>query len=368
MGGNALKLKGLNPKRIKASELENLSNEISELVINENLFKWIKPVKSYQSKPDHGDLDLIGELNREENHKGLAWHLRAKEILDSKALHWNKPVASLEYKGYQIDLTGRNSLEKAKTHLEFSHYSPLGNILGRIIRKTGAKWGIDGLEYEIKEKNSPEAQHLLTITLTNNIDKILSFCGLNPKIWHDGFESQHDIFNYACQSPLFEKEMFSYENLNHTHRKRDRTRPDYHQWLEFIETQPNNASWSKNESPHDYENRISQWVNRIDSFFPESNLKEKIKEQRHYSQLIKENKREKFNGKLVNSWTGLETQQLGKVISEFKKSRNIASKKEFDKWLLNNNKIAIKRDFLDFFNKNLDSYGSYGSSGYKAPE
>lgn len=363
MGGNALKLKGLTPLRIPDKDLKGLIDEISDKLIKEEVFKWILPTKTYNNKTDHGDLDLIGELCKPNQKNPLAWHLKAKKVLNSKEIHWNKPVASLEYLGYQIDLTGRDTYQKAKTHLEFSHFSPLGNILGRLIRKTGAKWGINGLEYQISEKESPESHILKTLCLSEDINQILLFCGLNPKTWQLGFDNQEDIFQYACQSKLFNKEIFKLENLNHTHRKRDRTRPDYHQWLNFLEKKEvrNNTHWNLKETPSQYSQRITQYQLVIDKEFPTANLLGTIKEERSKNDFIKLQKKEKFNGSLISKWTGLQKQELGEFIKAFKKEFNLSTPNTLIKWIVSTDKGKIKDlvksyqlDYNRYLKENID--------------
>jgi hypothetical protein len=349
MGGNALRLKGLSPKRIQNSEMEKLIKHISTTLVKEKIFKWILPAKSYDQKIDHGDLDLIGELSSKGN-KTSPWHLEAQKALDSKAIYWNKPVASLEFEGYQIDLTGRTSKEKALTHLDFSHYSPLGNILGRLIRKTGAKWGINGLEYQIKEKDSPESQVIKTLTLSNDINQILKFCGLNPKIWHEGFKTQEEIFEYACQSHLFNKEIFKIENLNHTHRKRDRTRQDYHHWLLHI-TSPkiqNKTLWKIKESLPEYGERTKNFQALINQEFPKLKLLDQIHSTRKENEFIKSQKEEKFNGKLISAWTGQTGRELGDFIKGFKKSQGLDSPEELIHWIKPKDAKTIKMLVLDY--------------------
>jgi hypothetical protein len=349
MGGNALKLKGLSPKRINDHEMEKLITHISTTLVEKKIFKWILPTKSYGQKIDHGDLDLIGELNSKGD-KYPPWHLEAQKALDSKAIYWNKPVASLEFKGYQIDLTGRTGKEKALTHLDFSHYSPLGNILGRLIRKTGAKWGINGLEYQVKEKDTPESQVIRTLTLSDDINQILKFCGLNPKTWHEGFNTQEEIFDYACQSHLFNKDIFKIENLNHTHRKRDRTRQDYHHWLLHIASPKiaNKTLWKIKETPLEYTQRIQNFQTLINQEFPKLKLLNQIHSSRKENELIKSQKEEKFNGELISAWTGQTGKELGDLIKGFKKSQGLNSPEELIHWIKPKDSKTIKMLVLDY--------------------
>lgn len=352
MGGNALKLKGLDPQRIKDADLPEVIQKISQVLLDNKIFKWVAPVKYYKTKEDHGDLDLVGELYPKKDNPCLPWQLEVKTLLNSKEIHWNNPVASLEYQGHQIDITGRHNYEKAKAHLEFSHYSPLGNILGRLIKKTGAKWGIDGLEYQIKDTETPESQVLKTVPLSRDIEGVLKLCGLDPDTWHKGFECQTDIFEYACQSPLFNKKIFHLENLNHAHRKRDRTRPDYHQWLSHIKDPSilDKINWVLKESPEEYKTRKEAYQKIIDKEFPDSHLLIKIQEERIYNNFIKSQKKEKFNGELISLWTKLKGVELGNLLKEFKSHHNLNSQDSLIHWIINNDKATIKKTLLDYKN------------------
>ena len=161
------------------------------------------------------------------------------------------------------------------------------------------------------------------------------------------------------------------ENLNHTHRKRDQTRPDYHQWLEFIKNKPDNTQWtilknnskteSKTESKTDSKtDRITQcskeiqeekdqFLKVIDRSFPTSHVIHNIEIERTKSEDFKKLKKDKFDGSLVKIWTTLENQELGDTIKKFKQDQKIEDLNEFKHWLETHSKDECKKIFLDFY-------------------
>jgi hypothetical protein len=356
MGGNALKLKGINPKRVDASQTSDIIKKVQTEIGKLDLFSWIAPVKSYHSKPDHGDFDFVGHLKSTDN----TWYKKCAEKLKSKDYYWNRPVISLEMDGIQIDITARQTPEKSKTTLEFCHYSPLGNILGRMIRKTGAKWGVDGLQYPIHEKNNPSSPLISVLDLSNNIEDILKFCGLDPLIWKQGFETQKDIFDYAINSHFFDKNIFLIENLNHVHRKRDQTRPDYHNWLTYIKTAENKTQWNLKESDDQIHSRIEYYLDIIGKTFPHCKIKENLSQQRQDLLEFKKLKEEKFNGHLIANWAKLslnsisDSKKIGELINEFKRELNLTSTPLFKTWLIQTPKETCKTMFFDFYKKRID--------------
>lgn len=144
MGGNALKSLGIESRRINTQELLDLTKKAQELT--GGMFLWLKPVKFYHSKPDHGDIDLIAlvhpgytesrEQTPEEKKRGFTppprWVEETPKLCQSAGIHWNAPVASIELDGVQVDISGHKDQDLAQAHLNFSHYSPTGNVVGRM--------------------------------------------------------------------------------------------------------------------------------------------------------------------------------------------------------------------------------------------
>jgi len=220
MGGNALKSQNIEARRISTPEMRQFILEMQTLAVPH--FNWLDPVKCWHNKPTHGDIDFIGFAKSDRKGKQLpAWAEEIMEQANSEGFHWNKPVLSFEYKGVQIDFAVKYTDRDAKNYLNFCQYSPTGNIVGRMLKQTGVKWGVDGLTFPVRDP-ADDNNMLGSVDLTDNVEDILSLAGLDPKKWVAGFDQETEIYEYACNSPLFNKEIFQFENLNHVNRKRDR--------------------------------------------------------------------------------------------------------------------------------------------------
>jgi hypothetical protein len=334
MGGTALKHLGFEGRRVSRSEYFSLIQELRKKYYYN--FICLQDILSYKNKPDHGDIDLVGVL--------CLSSPSPKEFLEYSYYSKNSCVHSFDYKGVQIDLATLTDLNSWFYYYLFSCYSPLGNILGRIIKQKGLKWGIDGLTYPIKLSDSEQLGEIQIGPLGFHgpyeiYEKMLSFLGLTPPFglenFKDWFENQEDIFNWVCSSKMFNKDIFAFENLNHINRKRDRLRKDYHQWMEFIKDKPNHFVGNKDKTVY---------IDEINSHFNVDIYKqaERLISKHTYNKFLKE----KFNGKMVQEWTNLEGKELGKVIQSYKESHS-----NFENFIQLKTPENIKNDFQEFWLK-----------------
>lgn len=354
MGGNALKLIGLDSRRIETQELYDLTKEIQALTTE--LFIKIDPVKFYHTKPDHGDIDLVGVLRPglnirpkptpEEKSRGYApppiWTKKLPEICGSKGFHWNYPVTSFEFKGVQIDISGHEDPQIAQTHLEFINYSPTGNVLNRMLKQTGVKWGVDGLTFPIRKNISGDGDLLGSVRLSYQIQEALEIADLPLKTWEDGFETQEDIFAWTCQSKLFNKQIYDFENLDHTNRKRDFIRPDYHAWRTYIEDKPDH--YKRYETVEERTIAKTKWLEVLCKKFPNLGpAREEIFQSRKDTKI----NRAKLEGNWISKKTGLKGKELGDHIKDFKKTIG-PTNKDWDNWLAKVSEAQAKAVYMAF--------------------
>lgn len=356
MGGNALKLLGIQSRRIPSAEFIELSEKTRELT--QSLFSNIQVVKAYETKPDHGDIDLVAvikpglevmaERTQEQKDKGEApkplWVEELKAVTGTTGIYWNSPVASMELEGVQVDISGHLDPNKAKTRLEFSHYSPIGNVVGRMIRQTGAKWGVDGLTFPIRDTLANEGNLLGSVQLSIEMQDVFELAGLPSEPWEKGFKTQQEIMEWAAQSRLFNKEIFEFDNLNHINRKRDILRPDYHQWLEYTKTVPN--KYERYKTPEEANAAKTMWFTLICQRF--ENLRPEW-EAAHELKRLKSESKGKLNGKLIQSWTGLKGKELGQCIEEFKTT--MGGEKQYQQWLIKTSEKKAEETFKSFYRK-----------------
>ena len=336
MGGTALKHLGFESRRISKEEYFELVSEIKE--IGRKHFSAFRDILHYKNKPDHGDIDFLGLYL-----PLLGESVEIKGIFNANFYSQNSCVHSFDYKGVQIDLAIQESLDAFTYYYLFSCFSPMGNVLGRIVKQKGLKWGIDGLTYPIKLSDSEQLGNI-NVDIHGpycTFEKLLEFAGLENNFgdcferFKSAFETQEDIFEWLSKSNLFNKDIFAFENLNHVNRKRDRLRKDYHSWLEFIKDKPNKFVGNEDKTVY---------IKKINNHFG-VNINKKAEDlisQHTYKKFLKE----KFNGKMVSEWTGLQGEELGKVIKAYKDSIP-----DFEDFIQLKTPENIEKNFREFCKK-----------------
>jgi hypothetical protein len=231
--------------------------------------------KSYP-KTSYGDIDIL---------------IEEPYRFPADTNHTNGPVYSFLYQGYQVDLVYAPDFEIACHYFD---WNDLGQLLGKVARRFSTSYGSSGLVYRFEFDGG-----IHRIPLTKNYARILSFLGYEP---HVNFNSLEDIFDYVVTSPFFRLRSYT-SDLKHRDRKRNKSRETNHCLLTYLET------YSYVELPVDA-------ILRIDTFFPEVNIRSIIKlleEQEEVRQQIKSN----FNPDVVKSI--LDIDLTGPALGEFMK-------------------------------------------------
>jgi hypothetical protein len=302
MGGNALKtFFEIEPRRILTEEIPDFTSYVTEET--NSIIGDIQLTHFYKNKKDHGDLDYVVTLKKQPENLGTF----LKEKFRTDKIHHNSNCYSILVDGAQVDLIFV-SPEKFEAECAFRHYSPFGNIYSRLLKQIGVSWKTSGLYYPLKYSDSDQ---LGNIFLTSNMKTILDLGGLDYKKWWYGFDKEEDIFDHVSSSPLFRKEIYYFENLNHTNRKRDRIRPDYCRWNNYILKKEDNITEAPNEE---------QWLETLSQKFPHL-TGEVIKLSKQRIKSI--HNKSKFNGHIVSLITGLTDKQLGEFIQLFSSVNDI---------------------------------------------
>lgn len=280
MGGNIF-----DSRRINKEEFNEISNEIINNFPSE--FK-LSIIKSYSSKDTFGDIDILYDNEYTTN---LIKHLTTTHIISR-----NGPVTSILYRCAQVDFIGVSSKEYNFAFNYFS-YNDLGNLIGRIAHSLGFKFGHNGLFFIIRDKDNPN-RIIQQVLITADYQQALDFIGY-PSIENCDFITLDDIFNFVMENKYARPEIFLLENRNHTSRVRDRKRKTYMQFLQFI----HGKSYLNRIQPNkDHE------LQRAFIVFPE--FKETYDRVMIDYEKSKERKN-KFNGNIINEVTGLEGKELG---------------------------------------------------------
>jgi hypothetical protein len=291
MGGNALASEGA--RRHAAEEYEQLSREVFGILDGHEFPLHTRAIPSYRQKTDFGDLDILVFPLTKKTHKSI---LRLFEDPPHVA---NGDTLSLLYKNLQVDLIPvPTRLDLAPARYYYS-YNDLGNLLGKLSRAFGLKYGPEGLWLPVRY----EDQVVGEILLSKDFHFILEFLGLESRRYDRGFDTLADIYEFVCSSMYFSREIFQYENLNHANRIRDKKRSTYRGFLEYIKTtQVPEFKFDKDKSIY---------LPRIFSEFTGARLA--------YERFIREAEMRKeakllYNGELVSEWTGLKEKELGKFM------------------------------------------------------
>lgn len=301
MGGNALKTIDIESKRLNKEEFNNITKKTVRVLNNiasELNIKINSPheVLAYKSKETFGDLDLLidkellnyvtyedilNRLGKEFNFKGLL-PFKPKE---EKDMVFSFGLPSDEKNVFfQVDLISSEK-EYFDFHSKYLNWNDLGNLIGVVASSNGfLKYGHDGLKFQFRDGTNLFKEHVLT----TDWDKALLFFGYDKETYYKGFDKIEDIYRYASSSRFFDKELYAFENRNHTQRTRDKKRPTYNGFLNWIE---NRNFSSKNLNANEWKERVYKIFPEFKeveaSIWNEYNTRKEIKKYFNGSELIK---------------------------------------------------------------------------------
>ena len=348
MGGHAL-------KKVIASRVnliqyniikENIKTQI-EKKFNKDVIE-IEFIIDVPGKSDFGDIDILYKILDPDRWTNSVDAI--KNIFNPVEIVSNGPVCSFAYeipdkipdekKYFQVDMIRCDDLNQSQFYFS---YGDLGGIIGRICQHIGITFGSAGLwvnpnpetihQYLTKyNKKIPIDSNLISraqfknIILTTNSVKICEYLGLDWVRWTRGFKSQHEIFDWICQSKWFRLD--SFRAMDNQHRHRANTRQMYQDFLDFIFIdEPKFAIEKANSTKYTYNNLQLESI----EYFNKLNGCESLDEQIDMVILDLERKI-KFNGKKFII-RGIKGQEIGTHTEKFKKYIEIKFNTQFDKWL-----------------------------------
>ena len=267
-------------------------------VLDELVGNAYRVPRYYGSKETFGDLDVL--VNRDGLPRdwsevesvlfarlGIEQHQRQSRLL------------STVVDGLQVDFF-LISGERFLPQYHFMSFNDLGNIVGRMVRKLGLKYGEDGLSFVFRRQNGNYRRDIL---VSEDPEAIFSFLGLDPQPWRDGFFDLEAIFQWVTTSPYFSAA--PYLDPGRTTRKKAQTRPTMIAFVAWLEAHPVARSYEP-EDPEVVQARIA-------AAFPAARLLEALAEERRL-EANADALRAKFNGELVRRWR---PELVGKELGEF---------------------------------------------------
>lgn len=299
MGGKALK--NIETRRYERDEYMILSAATADRLRALFPEARVAVVPAYATKPDYGDADILISSDR------LPGDWVDRFLAEFKPDEYvpNGAVKSFNVEQLQVDLITSKE-EEFDFALTYFSYNDLGNLMGRIAHKQGFKYGHDGFHHVFRDGN----QSFRTNVVSRDIPKIFAFLGYEHDRFRQGFETLEDVFRYAGSSPYFNKDIYLWENVNHTARRRDAKRKTYNGFLDWLETEAAEGlpRFAFNEDKSVYLPRAFEW-------FPDFEQRYRQTEA-DYARVLEF--RQRFNGEIVREVTGLEGKELGAFIMGYR--------------------------------------------------
>lgn len=300
MGGNALK--NTATRRYSAAEYEGLVPEVMRKLRAVFPGSRLELVKAYRTKPSFGDMDILVESRNLPSDVGKA----LADVFAPHELVHNGGVWSFDVKEFQVDVIF-SSPEEFSASLDYFSWNDLGNLLGRIAHAMGFKYGHRGLTYPLRASETHLVQDVVVTTETDEVLRFLGFTvpGSDVERYRLGFDTLEDTFCFVAGSTYFDPAIYPLEGRSHAARVRDRKRPTYNAFLRWLVEQSPRAG-AGSGTINDVEMHLHRALRDIPEF------RDRYLAARERMR-VHEAARNKVNGAIVSTLTGL----AGKALGEF---------------------------------------------------
>ena len=217
MGGNALTQ--TTTRRYAAAEYYRAYTGLEPRIASIVCAARVALIPAYREKESFGDMDILysGDC--------LSTEAVAAEFAPNQIVK-NGDVISFDYNQLQVDLINTKTFDYS---LAYFSYNDLGSLVGKLTRQLGLKHGHTGLRLPVRYGT----RFLSEILVTTCHDDTLEFLGLDPAVFHRGFDTLNDIFNFVASSKYFNPAAYALENVSAAGRSRAKTRHTYQEFLKF---------------------------------------------------------------------------------------------------------------------------------------
>ena len=308
MGGNALK--NTFTRRYQRDEYFSLEHD----VVNKVKLATNQPteaLKAFRTKESFGDMDVLTMSTN------MDYMRMITDTFSPNQIHKNGSVYSFDYRELQIDLIITPE-DEYKTSIDYFAWNDLGNLMGRIYKKMGFKYGHKRLYYIVRDGDYIFKE----ILVSSDTETIFWFGGYDYARFIQGFDTLDEIFKYTTSSQYFNKDIFLFHNRNHRARVRDAKRSSYNAFLKYCETITggNNYKWTDNLTKGHFikQHEKQHFLELAFTNFPRFEERYNITND-ELTKHIEFKKR--FSGERVMYLTGLCRKELGEFM-QFMKTRN----------------------------------------------
>lgn len=298
MGGNALKT--VHTRRYNADEYHALVKRVMNLDWHKTKrFVYHAVISAYRKKESFGDMDIVYCTDDD-----VPFSVEEAESIftGTKEVSRNTNVISLEYNELQIDLIHVRK-ECQYYAIQYFAFNDAGNLVGKIARRFGLKHGHNGLTLPIRDGNNLIDE----VLITHDFCAALRFLDLDTNQFYRGFDTLDDIFTWVTSSKYFNPDAYKLENVSYAGRVRDKKRTTYQAFLTWI------ADRSYEVIPFS-ENKLDYLETIFQSFPDAFDRYDAVMRSVATTRYLKQ----KFNGSIVSSITGLTGVELGKFMQFLK--------------------------------------------------
>jgi len=298
MGGTAL---NVTTTRLSREEYLRVQDEVVGILNSAGLSCRVTAIPAYNTKESFGDLDVLtsDKVSIEDITK----------VFNPTEIVVNGPCTSFDFQGFQVDLI-YTPLEHFDFSLAYYSWNDLGNLVGRIFKKLGFKYGHKGLYYLLRV--GKDHRVFREILVSRDLEKVLTFADLDYNKFQEGFNTLEDMFKWVSASKFFHKDIYLLHNRNHTSRARYTKRKTGSDFLEWCRTTENlnEYSWPSYKETDELVYVSTKSVFLEGAFwaftgFPEEYLKAEFE----YQSI--EAAKQVLNGRVVSKLTGLKVKELG---------------------------------------------------------
>lgn len=288
MGGNLLQ-----GRRISREEYEILSKEIVEHL---NGFQIYIPHTVFE-KDSFGDIDLLLKDSSQ-----VFSCQRKLESLGYEITSTGNTFSFL-YKGVQIDIL---PCDKNGFDYFFNYYSwnDLGGLIGVLTKQLKLSSGFLGLIYKHYEQNN----YIGSIVVSLDYKDTLRLLKLDCDKYNQGFKTYEEMFEWLYESPYFDSKAFDLSSLNNKNRARNQKRKVYMLFLDWLKSKKLKNSFTDIKDINDTLLLLRDINPRFKHQYKV--LKLEVEESSLY--------KDKFNGRIVNSITGLLSLELSSFMKDFR--------------------------------------------------
>lgn len=300
MGGNLFRL-GRKP-RAEYLEIEAEVRRCLDGLVGDGY----RIPRYYASKADFGDLDVVLSRAAVDAVGGVeVFRAAIAAALDIRQSKNAGHVYSTVVRELQVDFFLREP-ELLEPTYDYLSFNDLGNLIGKIYRRLGLKYGEQGLCYVFRRER--QESYVRDLPVSRDWPRILSFIGLDVPAWKAGFDTLEQMFAWVVASPYFS--VAPYRETSRSTERRAKGRPTMARFLAWIEAEGVDKHYT-------YLDDRTAYIPMIAEAFPEAELEQAIARE-HEREAEDERLREKFNGDLVRTWTGLEGKDLRMFLRRFK--------------------------------------------------